>query len=126
MRSQLLISLRPEIDLDVSNSTETELFQNKTLRPILKFQNDTVLKLFLDFIFSSKIHFSLLSMNQKYEFIRTSVKNDLNLKISLIGIAVGLFTNEELDFYFEHKKEINKRIVEMMVKRISDQVEKLQ
>lgn len=125
MRSQLLISLRPEIDLDVSNSTETELFQHNTLRPILKFQNETVLKLFLDFVFSSKIRFSLLSKNQKYEFIRTSVKNDLNLKISLIGITVGLFTDEELDFYFEHKKEINKRIVEMMVKRICDQIEKL-
>ena len=125
MRSQFLISLRPEIDLDVSQSNEAESFHHKTLRPILKFQNDAILKLFSDFIVSSKIHFSLLSKNQKYEFIRTSVKNDLNLKISLIGITVGLFTDEELDFYFEHKKEINKRIVEMMVKRICDQIEKL-
>lgn len=116
MRSQFLISLRPEIDLDVSQSNEAESFHHKTLRPILKFQNDAILKLFSDFIVSSKIHFSLLSKNQKYEFIRTSVKNDLNLKITLIGITVGLLTEDELDFYLENKKEINKRIAEMMVK----------
>lgn len=82
------MSLRPVIEIDVSQSNETESFHHKTLRPILKFQNDAILKLFSDFIVSSKIHFSLLSKNQKYEFIMTSVKNDLNLKITLIGITV--------------------------------------
>ena len=47
-RSQKLLSIRPLISSAkiVQNMTEEERFQNQTLRPILKLQNDLLLASF--------------------------------------------------------------------------------
>ena len=38
-----LVQLRPQVQFNTKNIKETEAFQNKTLRPILKFQNQFIL-----------------------------------------------------------------------------------
>ena len=50
-RKQSLIAIRPTIDTIVKslNTKELEGFQNDILRPILKFQNDLLLHLFMDY-----------------------------------------------------------------------------
>ena len=39
----------------------------------------------------------------------------------MLGVVLGLFTQENLDFYAIHKKELNKRIVNLLIERISSQ-----
>ena len=45
-----LVSLRPDLDLDTTRSTPEELFQNNTLRPILKMQHTMFVHLFRHYI----------------------------------------------------------------------------
>ena len=40
--SDLLLSIRPKIEVFTKKSSINESFQSETLRPILKFQNDQV------------------------------------------------------------------------------------
>ena len=51
-RTSLLLAIMPSIDnIDKDlKSKEIELFQNKVLRPILKFQNNLLLHIFNDYI----------------------------------------------------------------------------
>jgi hypothetical protein len=37
-------------------------------------------------------------------------------------MTIGLLTAEELPFYFEHKTELNKRIIQMLCLRLVDQL----
>ena len=41
-RSTLLKSIRPKIEVDNTKSTELEIFQSVSLRPILKLQNEII------------------------------------------------------------------------------------
>ena len=38
----------------------------------------------------------------------------------IIGAVDGLMSSEELAFYFDHEKELNKRIIQMVVQRLTD------
>ena len=38
----------------------------------------------------------------------------------IIGAICGLLTAEELAFYQTHEKEVNKRIIQMVVQRLTD------
>ena len=56
-RSYDLIQMRPHIEKIKSfeNMSRQEVFQNKTLRPILKLQNQLLLEIFRDYIITRKI-----------------------------------------------------------------------
>jgi hypothetical protein len=108
------------IAVSEGNEAPLEKFQNETLRPLIKFQND-----FLIQFVESIPHFdSLLNQGSRNEF---QIKlgefiQQASIKYSLIGSVVGLLTNEETTFYLKHQKELNKRIFQMIVQRLSDQL----
>ncbi len=124
-RAQKLQSIRPEINVKIDKSTDLELFQSKTLRPVLKFQNELILALFSRHLNDNKILLNTLNDEKKEEVIHAALKKNIFLKKELLGITVGLFTLEEFSFYNYNKTEISKRIVELIIKRISDQKDKL-
>lgn len=124
-RAQKLQSIRPEINVKIDKSTDLELFQSKTLRPVLKFQNELILALFSRHLNDNKILLNTLNDEKKEEVIHAALKKKIFLKKELLGITVGLFTLEEFSFYNYNKTEISKRIVELIIKRISDQKDKL-
>ena len=46
-RSELMIKIRPKVEFDKSlDSSAAERFQNETLRPIAKFQNEIIISYF--------------------------------------------------------------------------------
>jgi hypothetical protein len=124
-RTQQLESIRLPIDIDIQKSSVWEVFQSKTLRPILKFQNEIIVALFRNYLLENKIKIAELNKDKKEVLIHAVLKKNSVLKNTLIGLIVGHFTAEELLFYLEHKSEVYKRMVELLIKRISDQTEKL-
>ena len=117
------LDLRENLDLPILElSTEIENFQNQTLRPILKLQNDIYLALFHAYAVRQKTDLSTLGKDKKRIFIEQSLQKDIALKNTFIGIAVGMFTPEELENYILESKEFNRRIITMLMERIKNQM----
>jgi hypothetical protein len=125
-RSELLKNIRPTIEVDNSKSTDLETFQSVTLRPILKLQNDIILSLVNNHLAENKIVVKNLTDNKKTERIHEIVKGNLQLKQLFTGITIALFTEEEMIFYLENKKEVVKRTITMLLERVCTQLDKLE
>lgn len=118
----VLKQILPVIEVEELNSLPIETFQTKTLRPILKFQNALILSVFNTFLIDYKVDFINLSKEKKKLKISEILKENLQVKQFYLGIIVAFFTQEELTLYFENKKEINKRIIALLIERISSQI----
>ncbi len=123
-RDQYLLQLRPELSsaqvLDETSAIES--FQNTALRPILKLQNDTLIRLFLFDLKNKKQNFNQFSNLEKQKSISTHFKSNSPLKQQLLGAVIGLFTKEEFEFYQKDSSKINKRIFSMLKQRFEDQL----
>ena len=115
---ELLKNLRTEIISEKVPYISNEKFQNETLRPILKFQHP----LFVSILKNRKEFAPLLIKDIPTENRRMTLKQLLSkqthLKYILIGQVCGLLTNEEFEYYLEHKQELDKRITSMLCERI--------
>lgn len=123
LRDKHLINQRPKISsakiFEASSSFET--FQNQVLRPILKFQNDLLIEVFLSRIKTKNRDLSALSFLEKQEIILTQFKTNTTLKQMLLGCVIGLLTTEEFNYYNFNTSNINKRIFSMLKERLLDQ-----
>jgi hypothetical protein len=124
-RSHSLVKIRPE--LANAKITETmsdeEHFQNQTLRPIIKLQNMLLLSVFQNYIVKRKNSFYELNLEKRMTYITHAIQKDLKLRNSVKGMIVGHFTIEEYDNYIKNSSAINKRIMNMVIKRIQDQIQ---
>ena len=125
-RSELLLTIRPTIKIDNSKSTEQEIFQGVTIRPILKLQNELILSIVNNYLSENKISVKNLTDHKKIDRINEVVKNNLQIKLTLIGLVIAHFTEEEINFYHTHKKEVVKRIITMVLERICSQLTALE
>ncbi len=119
-RGRDLIKLRPKIPAAkiTEGISEIEQFQNSTLRPIIKFQHDLLIQLFSDHANGFQKNWDSLSNEKKELFIENSMNKNQNLKNKFVGVIFGFFTKEELEFYFENKSELNRRIVQIIKQRV--------
>lgn len=122
-RDTAVINIRPRLKLTTEQSTDAEKFQNITLRPILKLQNSLILESFKHRIVKHKSKFQNLSAAAKDQYIKDLLAKDIVFKNRMIGLTVGLFTEKELANFLVHEKEYTKRLTQMLVKRIQDQVD---
>lgn len=106
-------------------TTAAEQFQNSCLRPILKLQNELLIALFRRYIVSRKGKFNQLVETAKAAYIADNIKKDLKFKNLLIGTIIGHFTMEEYQLYQSNAAELNRRISNMLIKRLQDQVDSL-
>ncbi len=113
------LDLRPTLDIPISEeSTEVENFQNQTLRPILKLQNDLYVALFESYAMRQKSDYETLSGAKKRTFIEQRLQKDMVLKNTFIGITIGLFTIDEIAVYATQSKDYNRRIITMLIERL--------
>lgn len=113
------LDLRPTLEIEIlETSTAIEQFQNQTLRPILKLQNDIYVSLFTTYATRQKSDYDSLSGAKKRTFIELSLQKDIVLKNTFIGITIGMFTIEELETYSLESKEYNRRIITMLIERL--------
>lgn len=119
------LDLRESLNIvNSETTTETETFQNQTMRPILKLQNDLYLSMFINYALRQKADFSSLSVSKKQMFIEQSIQKDAVLKNTFIGMTIGMFTLEELKLYQSESKIFNKRIITMLIERLKSQIGK--
>jgi hypothetical protein len=110
--------------IDTHSSVEEE-FQNKTLRPILKLQNELILQLFIIYLSQNKIHFYDLSLDMKMNTIEKAIAKDSQLQNTYKGLIIALFTIEEYHLYSTISSGLNKRIRSMLIERIQSQLQLL-
>ena len=103
------------------SSTE-ERFQNSTMRPILKLQNDLFIEVFKNYISKHKNDFYSYSTEKKLQFIENSIQKDIKFRNSLKGIVIGLFTIDEYLEYIQNSSNLNKRMMNMLIDRLKNQV----
>ena len=104
-------------------SSSEEIFQNKTLRPILKFQNDLFIEVFKNYAIKQKGLFFTLSPEKKMNYVENTIHKDIKFRNSLKGIVIGLFTIDEYHEYIQNSSNLNKRMMNLLIERIKSQIQ---
>jgi len=125
-RSKDVLSIRPVLNLDHNKSSDIETFQNITLRPILKLQHPITLSLL-----NHSKHFPAsiqkVEINDRISldaFLKKFLTSNIKLRNKIIGIIVGVMTEEEFSYYMDNSHELSKRIITMQLQRYSDTLRK--
>jgi len=122
-RDTFITSLRGATIGAVSESSSSdEKFQNQTLRPILKLQNDLFVEVFKNHISKHKNDFYTYSVEKKLQFIENTIQKDIKFRNALKGIVIGLFTIDEYATYILNSSSLNKRMMNMLIERLKSQV----
>ena len=123
-----LLRLRPEIpSARVSeNMCSDEQFQNKTLRPIVKLQNDLFVEVFKNYIQKHKNAFYAFPVEKKMAFIENAIQRDIKFRNSLKGIMIGQFSINEYRIYVENSSALNKRMMNIVKERMLENIQLLE
>ena len=117
--------IRPQIKKtqQFANMGAEERFQNETLRPILKLQNPLLVAVFHQYVEKRKGVFYDLGLSKKLAYIENSLIKDQKFRNSVKGMIIGQFTVEEYNQYTLNSSALNKRMMNMTIERIKDQVQ---
>jgi len=123
-RSEKLLQQRPDIPTSKINDQmgSEEYFQNAILRPILKLQNDLFISVFKNYIKKHKNVFYELSLEKKQRYIEHAIQKYIKFRNSLKGIIIGMFTVEEYQTYTMNSSALNKRMMNLLIVRLKDQL----
>ncbi|WP_459212425.1 glyoxalase [Aquimarina rhabdastrellae] len=119
-RRSNLLKMRPQI-LSArihNNMSDDERFQNETLRPIIKLQNDLFIEVFKNYIRKRKNLFYDLSPEAKHNYIENAIQKDMKFRNSLKGMIIGQFTVEEYATYIQNSSALNKRMMNIVIQRL--------
>jgi hypothetical protein len=117
---------RPIIPINTVHCLPNEKFLHETLRPVLKALNNHFIIILQSALNDKDIAlFNLSDLDKKRKLIKV-LNSDLLLKNSLANMVIGYFTDSELNFYLENKKEVNKRIHALIQQRIISQIEEFE
>ncbi|MBT8321733.1 MAG: glyoxalase [Eudoraea sp.] len=124
-RSEDLLGMRPTISQArvTPEMSADERFQNQTLRPIIKFQNDLLVAVFRNYIRKHKNGFYELAMEKRLAFVENAIQKDIKFRNSLKGMIIGQYTQEEYELYITNSSALNKRMMNMVIERIKDQIQ---
>ena len=107
-------------DLIKDNMSALELFQNQTLRPVIKMQHDLLIASFNMYKAKRKIDFSSLTDQKKRSKTKAVFVKDINYKNLTLGFIIGAFSLEEFAYYSLNASELNKRIIQIVIQRVQD------
>ncbi|RAR71803.1 glyoxalase [Flavobacterium aciduliphilum] len=119
LRGGSLGTLNPEVSME-------EAFQNNTLRPILKLQNNLLLQVFTHHVKQQKSTFFGLNSNKKEEYIEQMLLRDQPLRNTIKGLIIGMFTLNEYQEYAIHASVLNKRMMGLVTERLKSQMQLLE
>ncbi|WPR70769.1 glyoxalase [Flavobacterium sp. NG2] len=105
------------------NSSSDENFQNQVIRPILKLQNDLFVASFHNYISKYKKDFYSQSVEKKLATIENAIQKDIKYRNALKGMVVALFTADEYALYIQSSSNLNKRMMNMLIERLKNQVQ---
>jgi len=119
-REENIRSIRPLLKLADTDKKPLELFQNETLRPILKLQQEFTYALLNNHKNYQPKKFAGFNRQQYEAFLSKYLQTNLDLKNQLLGAVIGLLSLVEFEFYKLERKELNRRIIQMQMKRFAD------
>lgn len=106
-----------------AQSSPDELFQNQTIRPVLKLQNDLFIAAFINYANKNKADFYSYTVEKKLQTIENSIQKDIKFRNSLKGMVIALFTVEEYNTYIQNSSSLNKRMMNLLTERLKSQVQ---
>ncbi|WP_121907373.1 glyoxalase [Ulvibacter antarcticus] len=121
-REKVLLELRPEIPSAKITSfmSSEETFQNGTIRPVVKLQNDLLVAVFKNYVCKHKNVFNDLTVDKKLDYIENAIHKDMKFRNSLKGIIIGQFTVKEYLLYTQNSSALNKRMMNIVKERLKD------
>ena len=123
-KDELLLDIRgASIGVITEQSCSEEKFQNQTLRPILKFQNDLFIEVFRNYASKQKNVFFSLTPEKKMIYIENAIQRDIKFRNSLKGVIIGMFTSSEYKEYIQNSSNINKRMMNLLIERLKSQIQ---
>ncbi|MFI8378054.1 glyoxalase [Leeuwenhoekiella sp. NPDC079379] len=127
-RDTQLIDVRPEIPSAKINDqmSAEEHFQNATLRPVAKLQNDLLVEAFRNYIAKHKNVYYNLTVEKRLAYIENAIQKDIKFRNSLKGMLIGQFTLEEYRTYIKNSSALNKRMMNLVRERIQSNIQLLE
>ena len=127
-RDSQLLALRPHIPSAriLDSMSAEEYFQNSTLRPIAKLQNELLLDMFRNYVCKHKNVFYELSVEKRMDYIENAIHKDMKFRNSLKGMLIGQFTLEEYKVYTLNSSALNKRMMNIVKERLKSQLQVLE
>lgn len=113
-----ILAIRPEILIELNGlKNEEELFMHQTLRPTLKLQHQRIIQLI-----ESAPHFEkhkcttgIASDNTNY--LKNFLSKNSELKNQLVGLILGVMTENEFNYFIKNRSSLSKRILDMIATR---------
>ncbi|RIA09657.1 hypothetical protein OE09_1501 [Flavobacteriaceae bacterium MAR_2010_72] len=124
-RTTNLNHIRPVITsaLIYDTMSDDERFQNATLRPVIKLQNELLISVFKNYIAKHKNVFYELSLPKQLDYIENAIHKDMKFRNSLKGMVIGQFTIEEYEIYIKNSSALNKRMMSLVKDRLIDHIQ---
>ncbi len=122
-----ILRIRPQIKKNQTFETMSseERFQNSTLRPVLKLQNPLLLASFVNYATKHKGVFFDISVDKQMGYIENAIHKDQKFRNALKGLIIGQFTMEEYMTYTQNSSKLNKRMMNLVITRLQDQLQML-
>ncbi len=123
-----LMELRPEIPSAriTENMSSDERFQNETLRPVIKLQDDLLVAVFRNYISKHKNAFYEMKLEKRLMYIENAVQRDIKFRNSLKGMIIGQFTLQEYESYIQNSSALNKRMMNIVKERLQSNIQLLE
>ncbi|HPF10115.1 MAG TPA: glyoxalase [Flavobacteriaceae bacterium] len=127
-RDTVLLGLRPEIASAklLPGMSSDEIFQNQTLRPVIRLQNDLLVAAFRNYVSKHKNVFYDLSVEKRLDYIENAIHKDMKFRNSLKGIVIGQFTLAEYETYIQNSSDLNKRMMNIVKERLKSNIQLLE
>ena len=126
LRDSLLNKMRSTVEtkfLKVKSLSFEQSFENLILRPIIKVQTSLLVEAFKNYVDAHKSVFYQLRPEKKSIYIENSIKKDQKFRNFLKGTIIGMFTLEEYELYKKNSSSLNKRMMNLVYKRLSDNLQ---
>ena len=122
-----ILRIRPQIKKNQTFETMSseERFQNSTLRPVIKLQNPLLLASFVNYAIKHKGVFFDIPVYKQMGYIENSIHKDQKFRNALKGLIIGQFTMEEYMTYTQNSSKLNKRMMNLVITRLQDQLQLL-
>ena len=124
-RDASLVEIRPELAIDTEAASALELFQSRTIRPILTLQNPVMLTLLSYYLKKYCPRFSQFDRSKRISYVSDMLKRDSRPKNMIVGMVAGHFTEDEFAFFVDKEPEVRRCLIDLCILALQDQIDRL-
>ena len=126
-RDNVILRIRPQIKKHqiIETMSSEERFQNSTLRPFLNLQTSLLLASFVNYATKHKGVFFDIPVDKQMAYIENAINKDQKFRNALKALIIGQFTTEEYTTYTQNSSKHSKRMMNLVITRLQDQLQLL-